>query len=69
MAFAIYQMNYNDVVALNYYNGAGSTRTWTEFTFGKYSEPGYTGVLGSTTRCPSVPHPKGVHQCGLCIRP
>ena len=62
MAFAIYQMNYNDVVALNYYNGAGSTRTWAEFTFGKYNEPGYAGVLGSTTRCPSVAHPKGVHQ-------
>ena len=62
MAFAIYQMNYNDWSALNYYKDAGSTRTWAEFTFGKYNEPGYTGVLGATTRCPSVAHPKGVHQ-------
>ncbi len=62
MAFAIYQMNYNDWSALNYYKDAGSTRTWAEFTFGKYNEPGYTGVLGATTRCPSVAHPNGVHQ-------
>lgn len=62
MAFGIYQMNNNDWIALNYYKGAGSTRTWAEFTFGKYNEPGYTGVLGATTRCPSVAHPKGVHQ-------
>ena len=62
MAFGIYQMNNNDWIALNYYKAAGSTRTWAEFTFGKYNEPGYTGVLGATTRCPSVRHPKGVHQ-------
>ena len=54
MAFAIYQMNYNDWTALNYYNGEGSTRTWSEFTFGKYNDPDYAGVLGSSTRCPSV---------------
>ena len=62
MAFGIYQMNYNDWVALNYYKGAGSTKTWSEFTFGKYNEPGYAGVLGKSTRCPSVDHPAGVHQ-------
>ena len=62
MAFAIYQMNYNDWTALNYYNGEGSTRTWSEFTFGKYNDPDYAGVLGSSTRCPSVQHPAGVHQ-------
>ena len=62
MAFAIYQMNYSDWTALNYYKTSGSTRTWSEFTFGKYNEPGYAGVLGSSTRCPSVPHPAGVHQ-------
>ena len=62
MAFAIYQMNHNDWSALNYYKAAGSTRTWSEFTFGKYNEPGYTGVLGESTRCPSVAHPEGVHQ-------
>ena len=62
MAFAIYQMNYNDWSALNYYKDAGSTRTWSEFTFGKYNEPGYSGVLGESTRCPSVAHPEGVHQ-------
>ena len=62
MAFAIYQMNNNDWSALNYYKDAGSTRTWSEFTFGKYNEPGYAGVLGSSTRCPSVAHPDGVHQ-------
>ena len=62
MAFAIYQMNHNDWSALNYYKDAGSTRTWSEFTFGKYNEPGYSGVLGESTRCPSVAHPAGVHQ-------
>ena len=62
MAFAIYQMNNKDWSALNYYKTAGSTRTWSEFTFGKYNEPGYAGVLGSSTRCPSVKHPQGVHQ-------
>lgn len=62
MAFAIYQMNNNDWSALNYYKTAGTTRTWSEFTFGKYNEPGYTGVLGESTRCPSVAHPEGVHQ-------
>ena len=62
MAFAIYQMNFNDISALNYYNGAGTTRTWSEFTFGKYNEPGYKGILGKSTRCPSVEHPAGVHQ-------
>lgn len=62
MAFAIYQMNYNDWVALNYYKDAGSTKTWSEFTFGKYNEPGYAGILGKSTRCPSVDHPAGVHQ-------
>lgn len=62
MAFAIYQMNNKDWSALNYYKGSGSTRTWSEFTFGKYNEPGYAGVLGSSTRCPSVKHPEGVHQ-------
>ena len=62
MAFAIYQMNHNDWSALNYYKSAGSTRTWSEFTFGKYNEPEYTGVLGESTRCPSVAHPQGVHQ-------
>ncbi len=51
MAFAIYQMNHNDWSALNYYKTAGTTRTWSEFTFGKYNEPGYTGVLGESTRC------------------
>jgi prepilin-type processing-associated H-X9-DG protein/prepilin-type N-terminal cleavage/methylation domain-containing protein len=61
MAIAIYQMNYNDWTALNYYNGAGSTRTWAEFVFGKYTDPDYTGVLGATTRCPSVKHPDGAH--------
>jgi prepilin-type N-terminal cleavage/methylation domain-containing protein/prepilin-type processing-associated H-X9-DG protein len=62
MAFAIYQMNHNDWVALNYYKDSGSTRTWSEFTFGKYNEPGYAGVLGESTRCPSVKHPEGVHK-------
>ena len=62
MAFAIYQMNYNDWSALNYYKDAGSTRTWAEFTFGKYNEPGYSGVLGASTRCTAVAHPEGVHQ-------
>ena len=62
MAFAIYQMNHNDWSALNYYNGSGTTRTWSEFTFGKYNEPGYKGVLGKSTRCPAVEHPSGVHQ-------
>ncbi len=62
MAFAIYQMNFKNWTALNYYKGAGSTKTWSEFTFGKYNEPGYAGVLGSSTRCPSVAHPDGVHQ-------
>ena len=62
MAFAIYQMNFNNWTALNYYKGSGSTKTWSEFTFGKYNEPGYAGVLGSSTRCPSVAHPDGVHQ-------
>ena len=62
MAFGIYQMNYNDWVALNYYKGAGSTKTWSEFTFGKYNEPNYAGVLGESTRCPSVKHPAGVHK-------
>ena len=62
MAFAIYQMNNHDWSALNYYKAAGSTRTWSEFTFGKYNEPGYTGVLGESTRCPGVAHPAGVHQ-------
>ena len=62
MALAIYQMNFNDWVALNYYNGAGSTKTWSEFTFGKYNEPGYAGVLGASTRCPSVAHPAGEPQ-------
>lgn len=62
MAFAIYQMNNKDWSALNYYKDAGSTRTWSEFTFGKYNEPGYAGILGSSTRCPSVKHPRGVHQ-------
>lgn len=62
MAFAIYQMNNNDWSALNYYNGAGTTRTWSEFTFGKYNEPGYAGILGASTRCPGVKHPAGVHQ-------
>ena len=62
MAFAIYQMNYNDWTALNYYKDSGSTKTWSEFTFGKYNEPDYAGVLGSSTRCPSVKHPAGVHQ-------
>ena len=62
MALAIYQMNFNDWVALNYYNGAGTTKTWSEFTFGKYNEPGYAGVLGASTRCPSVAHPAGEPQ-------
>ena len=62
MAFAIYQMNFNNWTALNYYKDAGSTKTWSEFTFGKYNEPGYAGVLGSSTRCPGVSHPTGVHQ-------
>ena len=62
MAFAIYQMNNNDWSALNYYKDAGSTRTWSEFTFGKYNEPGYSGVLGASTRCTAVAHPEGVHQ-------
>ena len=62
MAFAIYQMNHKDWVALNYYAGSGTTRTWSEFTFGKYNEPGYAGVLGESTRCPSVKHPAGVHK-------
>lgn len=62
MAFAIYQMNYKEWVALNYYKSAGTTKTWSEFTFGKYNEPGYAGVLGKSTRCPSIEHPAGVHQ-------
>ena len=62
MAFAIYQMNHNDWVALNYYKDSGSTRTWSEFTFGKYNEPNYAGILGESTRCPSVKHPAGVHK-------
>ena len=62
MAFAIYQMNYNDWTALNYYKDAGSTRTWAEFNFGRYTDPDYSGVLGASTRCPSVPHPAGVPQ-------
>ena len=62
MAFAIYQMNHKDWSALNYYSGRGTTRTWSEFTFGKYNEPGYAGVLGESTRCPSVKHPAGVHK-------
>ena len=37
MAFAIYQMNYNDWTALNYYKAKESTKTWSEFTFGKYN--------------------------------
>ena len=62
MAFAIYQMNYNDWTALNYYNGQGTTKTWSEFTFGKYTDPDYAGVLGASTRCPSVKHPDGEPQ-------
>ena len=62
MALAIYQMNHNNWTALNYYKTSGSTKTWSEFTFGKYNDPGYTGVLGASTRCPSVKHPDGVHQ-------
>ena len=62
MAFAIYQMNFNDWTALNYYKDPGSTRTWSEFTFGKYNEPGYAGVLGASTRCPSIAHPAGEPQ-------
>ena len=62
MAFAIYQMNHKDWIALNYYAGSGTTRTWSEFTFGKYNEPGYAGILGESTRCPSVKHPAGVHK-------
>ena len=62
MAFGIYQMSYNDWTALNYYNGSGTTRTWAEFNFGKYTDPEYKGVLGASTRCPSVLHPAGVHQ-------
>lgn len=62
MAFGIYQMSYNDWTALNYYKTSGSTRTWAEFSFGKYTDPDYKGVLGASTRCPSVKHPAGVHQ-------
>ena len=62
MAFGIYQMNYNDWTALNYYNGKGTTKTWAEFNFGRYTDPDYKGVLGASTRCPSVRHPARVHQ-------
>ena len=62
MAFGIYQMSYNDWTALNYYNGTGTTKTWAEFNFGKYTDPDYKGVLGASTRCPSVRHPAGEPQ-------
>lgn len=62
LAFASYEIDNNGWIGLNYYNGANTSRRWSDYIYGKYNESDFQDVAGESVRCPSVAHPANTNK-------
>ena len=60
LAFAAYEIDNQGWIGLNYYLSGGSSRRWSDYLYGKYTDSDFQDYAGASIRCPSMPHPSGV---------